>query len=326
MKTRKRIVPVFCASALTIAPACAWATDPPSDDGWRFSVMPYLWSAGIKGEAASGSDFDIGFDELLNNLNMAFMGYFEARKSKWSLAADAIYLNVGAGGGGSVAVRPPGSDFSVDVEADVKLRAWVWTLTGGYNLWQSERGTLDAIAGARYLEIDVFLDASERIRKLSELQLAGPTRTAFTTRDSRDATQKIGESGDVWDAVIGVRGDINLNDQWYVPYYLDVGTGDSDLTWQIAAGVGYKFNWGDVNILYRYMDWDFSSGGISTISTSAGRCWGPDCISERNQDSPALVSVLQAPARNEEQRHHGEPFWSCPDGVHGLLRHHEPNR
>jgi hypothetical protein len=193
---------------------------------------------------------------------MAFMGNFEARKSRWSLAADAIYLNVGADGGGSVSVRPPGSDFSVDVEADVKLRAWVWTLTGGYNLWQSERGTLDVIAGARYLEIDVFLNASEQIRKLSELQRGGPLekRTEFSTPDGRDATQEVGESGDVWDAIIGLKGDIRLNNKWYVPYYLDVGTGDSDLTWQIAAGVGYKFSWGDVNLLYRYMDWDFSSG------------------------------------------------------------------
>ena len=263
MKTRKRIVRVFCASALTMAPACAWATDPPTDDSWRFSFMPYLWGAGIKGEAASGSDVDISFDTLLDNLNMAFMGYFEARKSRWSLAADAIYLNVGAGGGGSVAVRPPGSDFNVDVEADVKLRAWVWTLTGGYNLWQSERGTLDVIAGTRYLEIDVFLNASEQVRKLSEIQRAGPLpkRTEFTTPDGRDATQEIGESGEIWDAIIGVRGELTVNDKWYAPYYLDVGTGDSDLTWQIAAGVGYRFNWGDVNLLYRYMDWDFSSGG-----------------------------------------------------------------
>ena len=42
---------------------------------------------------------------------------------------------------------------------------------------------------------------------------------------------------------------------------MDVGTGDSNFTWQIAAGVGYKFNWGDVNLVYPYMDWDLSSRG-----------------------------------------------------------------
>jgi hypothetical protein len=113
--------------------------------------------------------------------------------------------------------------------------------TGGYNLRQSERGTLDAIAGARYLEVKVTLDATDRL---------GPLARQLETS----------AGGANWDAVIGVKGDINLTDKWYAPYYLDAGTGDSDFTWQIAAGVGYRFDWGEVNLLYRYMDWDFKSG------------------------------------------------------------------
>ena len=57
-----------------------------------------------------------------------------------------------------------------------------------------------------------------------------------------------------------VEPEVTLADNWYAPYYLDVGTGDSDFTWQIAAGVGYRFDWGEVNLRYRYMDWDFKSG------------------------------------------------------------------
>ena len=51
-----------------------------------------------------GRDVDVSVDDLINNLNMAFMGDLEARKSKWSLAADLIYLNVGAGCAGSVPI------------------------------------------------------------------------------------------------------------------------------------------------------------------------------------------------------------------------------
>ncbi len=35
---------------------------------------------------------------------------------------------------------------------------------------------------------------------------------------------------------------------WSVPYYLDVGTGDSDLTWQGLLGLAYSFGWGDLGV------------------------------------------------------------------------------
>lgn len=46
----------------------------------------------------------------------------------------------------------------------------------------------------------------------------------------------------------------------YVPYYVDVGTGQSDLTWQASAGLAYRFHWGDVSLLYRYIKWELDSG------------------------------------------------------------------
>jgi hypothetical protein len=33
---------------------------------------------------------------------------------------------------------------------------------------------------------------------------------------------------------------------WFAPFYLDVGTGATKLTWQGFAGVGYAYRWGDV--------------------------------------------------------------------------------
>ena len=45
-----------------------------------------------------------------------------------------------------------------------------------------------------------------------------------------------------------------------MPYYVDVGTGDSDLTWQGIVGIGYAFSWGEVIAAWRYLDYDFKSG------------------------------------------------------------------
>jgi hypothetical protein len=47
---------------------------------------------------------------------------------------------------------------------------------------------------------------------------------------------------------------------WFVPYYLDVGTGESRLTWQILGGIGYAFNWGDVTATWRYLDYNNKAG------------------------------------------------------------------
>ncbi len=79
-----------------------------------------------------------------------------------------------------------------------------------------------------------------------------------------DATQSGGNiangtfsaSNENYDVVIGVKGEYNVNAQWYVPYQFDIGTGDSDITCQASASVGYRFGWGDVIATNRYMHYD----------------------------------------------------------------------
>jgi hypothetical protein len=56
----------------------------------------------------------------------------------------------------------------------------------------------------------------------------------------------------------------------FVPYYLDVGTGDSKLTWQGIAGLGYAFSWAEVIGTWRYLDYRFSAHSFSfTLSAPA---------------------------------------------------------
>jgi hypothetical protein len=239
---RRYLLPLCGASALIAVPSGAHAEDPTDRDDWHYSASIYLWGAGIEGETAVGSEVDVGFDTLISNLNMAFMGAFEGRKGEWSFLADVIYLNVGADGAGKVPVASTaGSDISVKVDADVKTKGWVLNLLGGYNLWRNEQGSLDLIAGARYLDLKLDFDLGLSVGPYAQ---------------SRALTA----SGSVWDGVIGVRGQVNLNDKWYLPYHLDIGTGQSDLTWQASAGLGYRFDWGEVSLVYRHIDWKFASG------------------------------------------------------------------
>ena len=83
----------------------------------------------------------------------------------------------------------------------------------------------------------------------------------------RSATIPAGAS--VWDGVIGVRGSVDLNENWFLPYHADVGAGQSDLTWQAMGGVGYRFGWGELILAYRYLEWDLMSDRrLDTISFS----------------------------------------------------------
>ena len=64
-------------------------------------------------------------------------------------------------------------------------------------------------------------------------------------------------SVDLFDGIIGARGRLGFgNSPWFVPYYIDVGAGSSDLTWQGAVGVGYGFRWGDIVFSYKYLYYD----------------------------------------------------------------------
>jgi hypothetical protein len=67
-------------------------------------------------------------------------------------------------------------------------------------------------------------------------------------------------SSDSWDAIIGVKGKADFAENWYFDYYLDIGTGESEFTWQASAGLGYQFKHLGLNFGYRYIDWEFDDG------------------------------------------------------------------
>jgi len=108
--------------------------------------------------------------------------------------------------------------------------------------------TVDLLAGARLLSIKTALGFSID-GNLGPIVLPG-----------RSGTKQV--DGNVWDGIVGVKGRYALTDdrKWFLPFYLDVGTGQTKLTWQGIAGVGYGFPWGEVAATYRYIEWNAKSG------------------------------------------------------------------
>lgn len=225
MLNKTALLFILCVALATVTPSLLAAEETAQDEAWKFGAAIYLWGASIGGDSASGSDIDIDFDDLFKNLKMAFMGAGEARKGKWSFMLDAIYLDV-----------EDDDKVAPGVKADVELFGWIVTPSVGYNLYETEKGRLDVLGGARYLWLK------------SRLDLTG--------------YPKISDSGDVWDAIVGLKGRVNLTEKWYIPFYGDIGTGDSDLTWQAFAGIAYKFKRVDVTLAYRYLYWDFDDNDV----------------------------------------------------------------
>ena len=141
------------------------------------------------------------------------------------------------------------------------MKAWITTFGAGYNVVDNEKATLDLVGGARYfwLDVDIKLD----------LSIKGSGGRLNTSRK-----EKVSDSDHVWDGIVGVRGQINLNKNWYLHYYADIGTGGSQSTWQAMAGVGYNFKWGDVLLAYRYLDYNFDSDFILDDLSISGPALG----------------------------------------------------
>ena len=217
---------VFLALPLTVR-----ADADGSDSGWQFAAELYLWYASIGGSTAEDGDLEIDANDLIDDLNLAFMGNFAARKDRWGLMVDALYLN--ASDNQNTLVGPVG------VNVGVELDGWVVTPMVGYEVFSSDSLLLNAVVGARYLNLATDVD----------LRNADPSVSPFSS--------SLSESGNNWDGIIGVRGEVSLSSKWFIPLHLDIGTGQSDLTWQGFAGPGYRFKSLDVLAGYRYLYWEF---------------------------------------------------------------------
>jgi hypothetical protein len=216
------------------------------DDQWRFALALYLWLPNVDGTlkfsappGASGNpSVQTGPNDYLENLDHALMLAGEARKGKWAIFSDFIYLDFA---GESSTVRSVGgTPVTVNQSTSTGLKGLVWELAASYTVAQSPTATLDVLGGFRYLGVEASL----------QWQLAGPIGQL---PQAGSHTQNV----DLWDAIVGVRGRVKLGGgNWYVPYYLDAGAGSSVLTWQGMTGIGYAFRWGDVLLAYRHLYYD----------------------------------------------------------------------
>jgi hypothetical protein len=250
-------------AALAIAAAAPLAAQAQAaNDGWRFQASIYGWFPGISGQTAvpvqtGGVNLDVSMGDVIDALKFAFMGSFEARQGQWGLWTDLVYADFGASRSGSRDFTIGGRPENVSANLQLDIKSWIWTFAGLYGLAETPQYTADLLFGARYI------DMSNRLGWTFNGDISGlplPGRSGSGTADLTN-----------WDAIVGLKGRAYLGGdrRWFVPYYADVGTGQSKLTWQLNAGVGYQFDWGALVASWRYLDYDFkSSAKVQDLSFS----------------------------------------------------------
>lgn len=222
-------------------------------DEWRFNAILYGYFPEIGGKSnfparEGGSSINVDADTIIDSLKFAFMGTFEAQKGRWGFFTDILYMDLGGSKSQTRDLTINGVQLpaSVTADANLDLKGTIWTIAGSYRVASDPTATLDVLAGARMLDLEQTLGWTFS----ADL---GPNQPSRSGNSKIDATN--------WDAIIGVKGRwaFGANREWFVPYYLDVGTGDSDLTWQAIGGLGYAFKWGDILAGWRYLDYKFKS-------------------------------------------------------------------
>ena len=240
---------------LLVAPAIRGAeAEPPR----RWSLTPYLWLPTINSElrfelppneGGGTVDSEIGPSDYLTNLNGVLMLAAEMRHGRWAFTGDLIWLDPTADVSSVRAVDGSGGRVLVprqtDLDTSTDLRGAAVTLAASWRWKEGEWGNVAVLGGVRYFTLEADLDWS------LTTTITGP---GFTF--ARQGTAS-GDT-DLYDAIVGVRGEWRFGEggHWYVPGYLDAGTGSSNLTWQAMAGIGYRWSRTSLLAVWRHLDYD----------------------------------------------------------------------
>jgi len=209
----------------------------PTEERWEFAFAPYLWAAGLEGTVAQfglqPTDIDLSFRDILENLDIAFMGVAEVRRGRFGLASDIVYTKLSGGGTG------PAGIFSASLENQL----FIGTAMAEYRVVQDGRSSVDVMAGARLWSVD------------TDVRITSGVGLGFTGSDSA-----------TWvDPMIGVKGRWQGASPWFLTGWGMIGGFgvSSDIDWDVMAGGGYEYrDWVSFVAGYRALGVDYQDGAF----------------------------------------------------------------
>jgi opacity protein-like surface antigen len=164
--------------------------------------------------------------DVIQKLDFALMGMFEARNGRWGLLADAFYAKLSDGADNTFSLR---GRSGFDVNVDLNMKQHIYALAGEYRVLQGTT-PVDLMLGARYNDIQMHPKV--------DVQGLGPLGLSRTRTFSYDKN---------WvDPYVGLRFVHRLADKWSLLGYGDVGGAGigaaSKFTYQLMGGLIYDYS------------------------------------------------------------------------------------
>lgn len=230
---------MLCASHASAQTASPQATT----DRMQFQIVPYLWGSGIDGPVGIGdrtADLDASFDDLLGELQFAAMALADARRDRFVVLTDVLYMNLGEIRG------TPGPLFS---SVDPQQKTFILTPVAGYRVLDTADASVDVVGGIRYWHLE------------TELQFEAGVLPDLDLEDSRG-----------WvDGIVGVRARRVISPAWSVSAYGDLGAGGSDFTYQLNGNASWAFHQRfALDFGYRILSVDYDNDGLLFDPTLQG--------------------------------------------------------
>lgn len=187
---------------------------------WEWVVAPYVWASDtsvdvfVNNEPVFGAD--LSFSDLIDKIDMALQLHVEGRRDKFGFFLDLTYLDLGETT--TTPANPPLPGDTV-IDTDIELTM----IEAGGTYWPSgELSGLSLLLGVRVIDLGVDVI----ITPPSPSPLSG-------TRVQSSVT--------LTDGFAGLRYVAPLGQRWILTLRGDAGAGDSDLTWNASAILGYQF-------------------------------------------------------------------------------------
>jgi len=247
---------VLAALSLSPAPAQAQAAAAAPGSGWTFDLTPYIWGVAMSGDVQGGAlpaiNIDMSFSDILENLDAGLLGAFEARKGRWGMLFDAIYMKL-EGSGTASRTGPGPIGATATASADLELTQKMFAAAVAYRM-QEGRAPIDVIGGLRYSKIE----ADATINGSFFAQAGTVARSA---------------EKDWVDPYIGVRALYPIANHWTLVSYVDIGGlgVGSDFTWQAVLGANYEISKTfAAKFGYRYLSVDYDKDGFVYDMANSG--------------------------------------------------------
>jgi hypothetical protein len=128
-------------------PAATASDGTGNDNQWHLSVSPYLWFPGVHGTIGAlgrSAGFKASPSDLLSHFRFGIMGAVEARRSRFLVPIDMMWIRLQADKG------LPFPPALMATSATVKATEFILTPKIGFRLIDEKMIKVDALAGIRY--------------------------------------------------------------------------------------------------------------------------------------------------------------------------------